>query len=84
MEKEDKPKPKSMVRELGSELGRSIIEEGRSWLRWALGGAAVGAVAGGGLGFYYFGSEALLIGAGVGAVIGCLGALYLNYAASSF
>ena len=58
-------------------LGKEIAQEARSWLRWALGGAVVGAVVLGGAGLWYFGFTGLWIGAGVGAVGGGLGAFLL-------
>ena len=57
------------------ELGRGLVDEGVTWLRWAGTGAMVGAVTVGAAGLYFFGIEALAIAAVVGAIVGGLGAL---------
>jgi hypothetical protein len=65
--------PETFTRQLGNEVGR----EARSWLRWTLRGAVVGAVTLAGFGFWYFGLMGLWIGGGLGAVAGGLGAFFL-------
>ena len=62
------------------ELGRGLVDEGVTWLRWAGTGAMVGAVTVGAAGLYFFGIEALAIAAAAGAIVGGLGALALYVA----
>ena len=73
------PSGDSGVGDIGRAVGRGLVEEGRNWLRWAGGGALVGAVFLGGAGGYYFGLNGLGIGALAGAVIGAVGALVLYF-----
>ena len=54
------------------EVGRSVVDEAKSSLKWTLGGAVTGAVILGGVGAYYFGWSGLGIGLVAGAVIGIL------------
>ena len=67
---------------LAREVGSHVASELRSWLRWTLWGAAIGAVALGAVGLWYFGTTGLVIGALVGAVAGGLGGLVFYYQAS--
>ena len=70
------PEQKTFAKEVLS----GLKEEARTSLRWAIGGAIVGAVVLGGIGLIIFGLKGLLIGAGLGAVVGGVGLslLYLN------
>lgn len=74
MQDEEKTSATSFARE----VGKGIVEEGKSTLRWVLGSALVGALLVGGAGAWFFGMDALLYGAAIGAVIGALGALWLS------
>jgi hypothetical protein len=56
------------------EVGKGLLKEARPTLKWGLGGPLVGAVALGGAGWFKFGAKVGLIGAGVGAVVGGIGA----------
>jgi energy-converting hydrogenase Eha subunit A len=82
--KEDEASTESLISEVGRAVGRDVIEEGKSWLRWALGGAIVGALGLGGLGVYLFGVEALIYGVLIGAVIGAIGAWLLYIYGTSY
>ncbi len=61
------------------EIVKAIARETKTLLQWALGGAIVGALVVGGVGFWLVGMEGLgigaLIGTGVGAIAG--GGIYL-------
>ncbi|MCA8954342.1 MAG: hypothetical protein KDE27_32845 [Planctomycetes bacterium] len=65
------------------ELGTGLKREVRTWLRFAMWGAGLGAIALGGAGLWYFGTVGLAIGAAIGAVGGGLGALAFYFLASS-
>ena len=54
------------------EMGRSLLDDAKSSLRWTLGGAVTGALIVGGLGAYYLGWSGFGIGLVAGAVIGIL------------
>lgn len=74
MQDEDNSSPPSVARE----VGKGLIEDARSTLRWVGGGALVGALGLGGAGFWFFGTDGLLYGAAIGAVAGALVALWLS------
>jgi hypothetical protein len=78
---------KTILKETGKQLARGLgvglVEEGRTWLRFAGAGAGLGAIGLGGAGFWYFGLEAGAIGAAVGAVVGGLGAWLFYLLAAS-
>ena len=80
METDDKKEPESEIGKFARELGRGLVDEGITWLRWAGTGAMIGAVTVGAAGLYYFGTEALPIGIAVGAIVGGIGALILYVA----
>jgi uncharacterized protein YcfJ len=58
------------IKELGRDIGKDLLRETATTLKWALGGAVVGAVVLGGLGLWKFGLTGLGIGAVAGAVVG--------------
>jgi len=62
---------------LAREVGPSLKQETRSWLRWGAWGAVLGAVTLGAAGFWFFGTTGLLLGAAIGAVAGGIGSLLL-------
>jgi len=75
MTKSDDPERDALDKEFGGkslakEMGVDLVREARTWLIWALAGAALGAGALGFAGFWFFGWKGLWIGAGIGAVAG--------------
>jgi hypothetical protein len=64
------PKSKGFIREVGREVGKDLLRETGTTIKWAFGGAVVGAIFVGGLGFWKFGVTGLWIGAVAGALIG--------------
>ena len=77
----DESRPESFTRGLGKAMG----QEARSWLRWTLRGAVVGAIVLGGVGCWFFSLTGLWLGAGVGAIGGGLCAFFVyGDAASGF
>lgn len=64
---------KSGEESIGKAVRQELADEARSWLRWAVAGAAIGAVILGGAGMYFFGWKGLGIGALAGAVVGGVG-----------
>lgn len=80
-------KPKDLMPETESlvkGVGKGLLEEGKTTFKWGFWGALVGAVGAGGFGWYRFGFKAGLIGAGVGAVVGGIGAVGIYLSASLF
>lgn len=65
------------------DLGKSLVEEGKTWLRWAGVGALIGGIGLGGAGGYLFGLSAVLYGAVAGAAIGAVLGWLLYLALSS-
>lgn len=65
-----KPGTEGFIKEVGREVGKGLIRETGITIKWALGGALIGGVVLGGLGFWKFGTTGLAIGAIVGAVVG--------------
>ena len=72
----DRPHDESLAKEIRD----GLAEEAKSWVRWAIAGAIVGAVLLGGIGAYFAGLKGLGIGALAGAVLGGIGVglLYLQ------
>jgi hypothetical protein len=66
MEGEDKSRSKSFLQN----IGKGLVDDGRSCLRWMGVGAVIGAAIIGAVGAYYFGLTGLGYGAGIGAVVG--------------
>jgi hypothetical protein len=81
----DQPNDTSSPREsFTKELGKGLLKEGKTTVKWGFWGAVVGAVALGGAGWFKFGPKVGLIGAAVGAVVGGIGAAWIYITASSF
>ena len=68
------------VKETAREVGKELFNQSKLTLKWALGGAVVGALALGGVGFWFLGLSGLGVGALIGAVLGGFvgGWLYLQ------
>jgi hypothetical protein len=77
------PDSESFAKETAKEAGKGLLKEGKATVKWGLWGAVVGAVALGGTGWFKFGTTMGLIGAGVGAVVGGIGAAWFYISASS-
>lgn len=60
------------LQSFAKDLGKGLVEEGKTWLRWAGAGAVVGALGLGAAGGYLFGLSAIITGALAGAVIGAV------------
>ena len=58
------------VKETAREVGKELISQSKLTLKWALGGAVIGALALGGVGFWFLGISGLGFGALIGAVLG--------------
>ena len=67
---------KEFARDFAQDLGKGLLDEGKTWLKWAGSGAVIGAVGGAVAGGVLFGSSAILtsaaVCAGVGAVLAWL------------
>jgi hypothetical protein len=79
-EEAKKPKDESFIKELGKDVGKGLLQETGSTLKWAAGGAVLGALVLGGLGLWKFGLIGLGIGAAAGAILGAVagGWFYLS------
>jgi len=64
------PESKGFVREVGRDVGKHLLRETGTTIKWAFGGAVVGAIIVGGVGFWKFGVTGLWIGAVAGALLG--------------
>ena len=64
------------IKEIGRDVGTDLLHETGTTIKWAVGGALIGAVVLGGLGFWKFGVTGLTIGAIGGGVVG--GWLYFS------
>ena len=58
------------IKEIGREAGTDLVHETGTTIKWAMGGALIGAVVLGGLGFWKFGVTGLTIGAIGGGIVG--------------
>ncbi len=58
------------IKEVGRDVGKDLLRETGTTIKWALGGAFLGAVVLGGLGFWKFGVTGLAIGAIITPKIG--------------
>lgn len=68
----------SPIRSFFAEIGRSLVDGAKETLLWLLAGAAIGALALGAAGAYYFGWSGFGIGLLVGAIAGALVSLWLS------
>ena len=70
---------RGLVKETARDIGKDLVGGTKTTLKWALGGAIVGALVVGGVGLWLLGMKGLgigvLIGAGIGAIVG--GGVYL-------
>ncbi|MEQ8766826.1 MAG: hypothetical protein RL885_23130 [Planctomycetota bacterium] len=69
---------------LGQSVKDALKEEGKRWLLWAMGGAAVGAIGLGLLGFQFAGLTGLGLGALIGAALGAVGGWLFYLWATTF
>ena len=58
------------IKEIGQDAGTDLLHETGTTIKWAVGGALIGAAVLGGLGFWKFGVIGLAIGAIAGGVVG--------------
>ena len=58
------------IKEIGRDVGTDLLHETRTTIKWAVGGALIGAAVLGGLGFWKFGVTGLAIGSIAGGVVG--------------
>jgi hypothetical protein len=58
------------IKEIGRDVGTDLVRETGTTIKWAVGGALIGAVVLGGLGLWKFGVTGLAIGAISGGVVG--------------
>lgn len=58
------------IKEIGRDVGTDLLHETGTTIKWAVGGALIGAAVLGGLGFWKFGVTGLAIGAIAGGVVG--------------
>ena len=58
------------IKEIGRDVGTDLLHETATTIKWAMGGALIGAVVLGGIGFWKFGVTGLAIGAIAGGVVG--------------
>lgn len=69
-EGQEKSVKEKFIKELGRDIGKDLLCETGTTIKWTLGGALVGAAVLGGLGFWKFGVTGLAIGAVAGAIVG--------------
>lgn len=67
---EKKSGTEGFIKEVGREVGKDLLRETGTTIKWAVGGALIAAVVLGGLGYWKVGVTGLAIGAIVGAVVG--------------
>ena len=67
---QEKPDSESFIKELGRGVGKGLLRETGATIKWAVGGAVLGALVAGGFGLWKFGITGMGIGAIAGAVIG--------------
>ena len=82
-ETQNKPGTENFIKELSRDVGKDLLRETGTTIKWVLGGALLGAVVLGGLGFWTFGVTGLAIGAIVGAVVGGVIGGWVYYSGSS-
>ena len=61
---------KSETGEILKDVGKDLLRETGTTIKWGIGGALIGAVILGALGFWKFGEVGLVVGAIAGAVLG--------------
>ena len=66
----ESPASEGFIKELGRDVGKGLLQEAGTTIKWAVGGAIFGAIVVGGLGLWKFGVTGLGIRAVAGAVIG--------------
>ena len=69
------PGVKGFAKDVGKELGRGAL----SLLKWTGWGAAIGSIAGAGVGLYYFGTEGFAFLAIVGLIVGAVAGFLLRF-----
>lgn len=77
------PSSKNVASGLGRGILGSLIDEGKTWLRFALGGAVIGALGLGGAAGWFIGLDAVLVATAIGTVVGGVGAWLLYLFAAS-
>lgn len=80
-ESQQKPKEESFIKELGKDVGKGLLQETGTTIKWAAGGALLGALVLGGLGLWKFGTVGLGVGAIAGAVLGGIAGGWLYFSA---
>ena len=80
-ESREKLGTEGFLKELGRDVGKDLLRETGTTLKWAVGGALVGGVALGGIGFWKFGVMGLAIGAVAGAIVGGAVGFWLYFSA---
>jgi hypothetical protein len=77
----------SEFKSFGKEVGKGLLKEAKMeakiTMKWGLGGALVGAVVLGGVGWFKFGTTIGLIGAGAGALLGGAFAVWFYLSATT-
>jgi len=61
---------KSETGEIIKDVGKDLLRETATTIKWGIGGALIGAVILGALGFWKFGEVGLVVGAIAGAILG--------------
>ena len=61
---------KGFIKEIGRDVGTDLLHETGTTIKWAVGGALIGAAVLGGLGIWKFGVTGLAIGSIAGGVVG--------------
>ena len=69
------------IKEIGRGVGTDLLHETGATIKWAVGGALIGAAVLGGLGFWKFGVTGLAIGAIAGGVVGGVGVGWFYFSA---
>lgn len=69
-ETQNKSGTECFIKESGRVVGKQLLRETGTTIKWALAGAFLGGVVLGGLGFWKFGITGFFVGAIVGAVAG--------------
>lgn len=67
---QENPKSEGFIKEVGRDVGKHLLRETGTTIKWAFSGAVVGAIVVGGIGFWKFGVTGMWIGAVTGALLG--------------